>query len=233
MIHTITPEQLKALIAFAEDEKAPFDPDAVIALSYLNGSVQRNAAKRLAAVTRRNEVLTERIERYRSRENSRIETGQFGETGLDSAEVAQALLFQLQHLKTYKLSKGKVIAILYEMYASWLHSKKERLFEEHPVATEYGPQLWRVFKRLNIYDTVPYEDYRALAAKNPAVAAFTKSAAEKYYDYKESDLTGPALKSLPYRNASKEHNDGKWNKEIDDREIYAWKADQNKGGERP
>ena len=229
MTPLLTPEQLKVLTAFVEDDKAPFDPEAVAALNYLHSCVQRNVTKRLASVTKRNEVLSERLERYRRTENSRIETGEFAESGLDSADVAQALLFHLQQLKTYKLTKGKVISILYEMYASWLYSKKERLFEEHPVATEYGPQFWRVFKRLNIYSTVPYADYKALASANPAVAAFTKAAAEKYYDYKESDLSGPVMKSLPYRNASKEHNDGKWNKELDDREIYAWKADQKKG----
>lgn len=229
MTPTITPEQLKSLVALAEDDKAPYDPDAVAALNYLHSSVQRAVNRRLASAYRRNEVLTQRLDRYRARENNRIETGEFGETGLDSAEVARALLYQLQQLKTYKLTKTKVISILYEMYASWLFSKKERLFEEHPVATEYGPQLWRVSKRLNLYEHIPYEDYKALASRNPAVAAFTKAAAEKYYDYKESDLSGPVLKSLPYRNATKEHNDGKWNKEIDDREIYAWKADQKKG----
>ena len=52
--------------------------------------------------------------------------------------------------------------------------------------------------------------------------------AAKYYDYTESTLSRMFLASKAYKNADKEHNDGKWNKEIADADIYAWKASQKK-----
>lgn len=229
MKEILTTEQLRSLIQLAEDERAPVDAEAVSALNYLNACVQRNLLKRYSAAARRNESLSDRLERYHNKEKEKVVTGEFAETGLDSHEVARALLYQLQQLKTYKLTKSKVISVLYEMYASWLHSKSERLFLEHPVATEYGPQFWRVFQRLDVRESVPYQEYKDLAGKNPGVAAFCKRAAEKYYDYKDSDLSAPVLKSVPYKNASKENNGGKWNKQIEDRDIYAWKSDQKKG----
>ena len=54
-------------------------------------------------------------------------------------------------------------------------------------------------------------------------AVFCENAARKYYDYSDKTLAEMFRKSAPYKNASKEHNDGKWNKEIDDRDIYSWK----------
>lgn len=224
----LTQEELTALQAFARGESKDIDPDVVKKLSILHAEVELNLLKSYSGTRKRNAMLTERVERYRDKDRVRVAEGNFDETGLDSFEVAQGLLYQLQQLKTYRLTKSKVISILYEMYASWLHSKKERLFLENPVATEYGPQFWRVFKRLDTRAAVPYQVWKDLCEKKPGVAKFCQNAAEKYYDYKESDLQTPVLKSFPYRNATKENNGGKWGKPLSDAEIYAWKESLKK-----
>lgn len=222
----LSPEDLAALTAFAQDDRAKIDPEQIERLNALHRAVERNALKNLTGLRKRNAMLNEKIERLRDKEKLKISVENFAETGLDSYEVALGLLYQLQQLKTYRLTKNKFISILYEMYASWLHSKQERLFLEHPVASPYGPQFWRVSERIKLAVPVQYKDWKALCEKNPGVAAFCKKAAEKYYDYAEGDLNRPLLKSEPYRNADKDHNGGKWNKEIADKEIYAWKDAQ-------
>ena len=118
---------------------------------------------------------------------------------------------------------AKVIAILYEMYASWLGSKQERLFSHHPQATQYGPHFWRVANKCKDMNGT-YEDWKKIAELNPGMAEFCKNAAAKYYDWKLSDLTNSFIKSTPYKNALPINNGGKWGKEISDADIYAWKT---------
>ena len=219
----LSPEDLAALTAFAQDDRAQINPEQIERLGALHRAVERNALKNLTGLRKRNAMLSEKIEHFRDKEKLKISVEDFAETGLDSYEVALGLLYQLQQLKTYRLTKKKFISILYEMYASWLHSKQERLFLEHPVASFFGPQFWRVYERISLAAPVQYKDWKSLCEKNPGVAAFCKNAAEKYYDYAEGDLLRPLTKSLPFRNADKDHNGGKWNKEIADKQIYAWK----------
>ncbi len=228
MRQRLTPEGLETLIRIAEDDKIPVDTGLVAALEELHSAVIRRLARSLDSMTAKAEALSEKTERYKALLKGNPAEGVYTETGLDSADVADALLYQLQALRTYKLSRAKVIHILYEMYASWLASKGERLFIEHPVATEYGPMFWRVYKRLDTRKQISRDRWESLCAANPGVAAFCRNAARKYYDYADGDLNKVFLKSRPYKNASKEKNGGKWNKEINDNEIYAWKKENNK-----
>lgn len=222
----LTHEQLDQLNRFASNDREIPPMETLEAFNTLYAAVQRNTVRFLTGSRKRNAMLEERLEKVRERREQKILAGEFSETGLDSLDVATALLYQLQQLKTYKLNKYKLQAILYEMYASWLESKKERLFLEHPVATEFGPRFWRVFKRLETGIAVHYQAWKTFAEKSPAVAAFCKNAAAKYYDYAEGDLSRLFLASAPYKNADKDHNLGKWNKEISDADIYTWKAKQ-------
>ena len=57
---------------------------------------------------------------------------------------------------------------------------------------------------------------------NPGLREYLKNATAKYGAYSEDDLAKAALQSRPYRNAHKDNNGGKWNKPIDDRDIYAY-----------
>lgn len=222
----LTHEQLDALVAFAMDEKAAVDTEAINALNQLCYRVQSNMTKNFTGVMKRNKMLNERLEKYRTRESNRIEAGQFEETDLDSAVLAKAILFQLQQVRTYKLSKYKVNAILYAMYASWLYSKQARLVEEHPVATPYGPRFWHAIKKLDTGTKVSHDEWRAFAEQSPAIAAFCKTACGKYYDADEAAMTRKFVASKAFEKVSADKNGGKWNLEINDAEIYAWKKRQ-------
>lgn len=228
----LTYEQLDALIRFAEDDKTTVDVAAIEALSDLNYHVQMSVTRHLNGAWKRNRMLQERMDKIKERTSEKIEAGVFEETNRDSYAVARALLYQLQQLRTYKLSKYKVNAILYEMYASWLYSKRVRLFQEHPVAAEWGPMLWHAVKKLNVSEVVSQKEWAAFASENPAVAAFCKNAAQKYYDIAESTLTDTFKATVAYKNASAEKNGGKWSAEITDKDIYAWKKHQDEQNRR-
>lgn len=225
-MYTLTQQQLEELIRFASDDREPASIEAIEALNGLHAAVQRNTLRHLEGARKRNAMLTERLEKYKERKQEALEAGEFKETDIDSADVATALLYQLQQYPTYKLNKYKLNAILYEMYASWLYSHQERLFLEHPVATEFGPRFWRVYSRVDTNIRVPYSTWKIFAEKHPDLAAFIKNTAKKYFDYAESTLNRLFTSSKAYKNAHKDNNGGKWNKEITDADIYAWKKAQ-------
>lgn len=222
----ITYDQLDALIKYADGQSQSIDLELVNALSTLNYAVQKNVAKELLGARRRNTMLSEKLNGLREKRATQYEEGKFEETDIDSADVANALLYQLQLLKTYRLSASKVMLILYDMYATWLEGKGERLCLEHPVATEYGPRFWHAFKRVNVNVPVAYDTWKAFAERRPDLAAFTKNVAFKYYDIAEPTLRSRFNNSMPLQNAAPKNNGGKWNKEIADKDIYHWKKQQ-------
>ena len=231
----ITHDQLDALVRYAMDEKAPLDIEAVEALNNLFYKVQGNLTRRYTGMSKRLSMLNERIEKYRQRETERVESGTFEEGDMDSAALARAILYQLQQMKTYKLSKFKVNAILYAMYASWLYSKKARLVEEHPVATPYGPRFWHAIKKLNHNEKITREEWNTFAEQYTAIAAFCKAACAKYYDHDDATMNRKFMSTKAFEKVSAERNGGKWNKELDDADIYAWKKrqkDLEKGEEK-
>jgi hypothetical protein len=221
----LTPEDLAALTAFAQDDGSPIEPEQVERLVALHHAVERNVLKNLTGLRKRNAMLNERLERIREKDRLKISVEDFAETGLDSVEVAKALLYQLQQRKTFhRLTKSKLIAILYWMYASYLYHQQERIFLEHAKASPQGPTFWKVYNAIRTTVVpVEYKDWENICKKNAGVAAFCKEFAERFYNDDESDIINPLLKSQPYKNADKDHNGGKWSKEIADKEIYAWK----------
>lgn len=228
----ITYEQLDALIRFANGETTAIDLEVASALNSLNASVQGNVIKELTGARKRNRMLTDQINKKKEERRQQFENGKFDESRLDSADVANALLYQLQQLKTWKLTKYKVITILYEMYASWLYSKGERICEEHPVATQWGPRFWHAIKLLEPGTPVSYDFWKSFAEKRPDVAAFCKNAALKYYDITESTLVDIFINTKAFKNAHADNNGGKWNKEIADADIYLWKKHADKSANK-
>ncbi len=228
MFYDITPEELTAIAAYADGTGPLPGGDAVTKFNALHAAFSKKLLKDLASANGKTKRLETRVSSLKKKEDERTAAGIFAETvpGLDSLDVAKALVYCLLQKRTYQMTKAKVIAILYEMYASWLVSKHERLFSHHPQASPYGPQFWRVYNKIDI-KYAQYEDFKSLAEKSPAIAAFTKNAAEKYYDWSIKKICSGWMKSKPYLNASPTSNDGKWGKEISDAEIYEWRLIQN------
>lgn len=224
MFYDITPEELQSIKEFVENN-APVNSETVEKFMALSFATMKKLQQRLYEAKNENFKLQRRLEHYQKKDKGALPdtVPAFSDTGYDSADIAAALTFCLQELNSYKLNKTKVNLILYEMYASWLASKRQRLFTEHPVANEWGPQFWRVFKRIDPRIRYQKDSYIKVAEVNPGVAAFIKNAAHKYYDYSLSDLKKLFLNSAPYKNAMPSNNNGKWGKEISDSDIYVWK----------
>ena len=228
--YEITPEELQDIMAYLEGTTSRMPEESTVSkLSALTAALTRKMMEDATSLRKKNFLLEKKLCGFQVKENIAALNGDFAETSLDSAEIAQVLLFCLKKYRTYEhLTKTKVIYILYEMYSSWLATKKERLCAEHPCSTEWGPQFWRAYKRLDVKADIPYSTFEHLAQQNPAVAAYCKNAAAKYYDWKEKDLRNLFTKSEPYRKALPEKNNGKWGKEISDADIFVWKTELNK-----
>lgn len=221
----LTQEELESIINFVNDdtnEVAVPAFDVIGNFQALYFSLQRKLAKEYENMQKKCFKMERRLERIDRHEEQKNAEGVFAESGLDSLEVADALLYHLQQLKVYKFTKNKFMSILFHVYASWLGSKKERIFLEHPVATEWGPQFWRVYKRLNLGLDVPFESVKVLQEKRADIAVYIRNAANKYYDCKEKELSEVHIKCRPYLNAQPHTNGGKWNKEISDSDIFLW-----------
>jgi uncharacterized phage-associated protein len=222
--YDISPDELDEIRRYIENDGPVPQNDAIGKFNAMSAALNKKLYKDLLSARSKKNTLEKRVERFKAADEKRAQDGVFAETvpGLDSLTVARALVWCLNQKKTWKMSRTKVIAILYEMYASWLVSKHERLFEHHPQSTEYGPQLWRVYNHLGAL-TASYDEFKKLADQSPAIAAFCKNAAEKYYDVEPKKLVEPTKKSVAYKNALPEHNNGKWGKELSDADIYQWK----------
>lgn len=225
--YNINLSELEILLNFINEDDAPL-PSPEVTSKFQNAyfAFQGKILKQLQKQQKENYRLEKRVNRLEEKETENIQQGVFKELGLDSVEVAYALLYHLKKIDEYRITKWKVIHILYGMYASWLASKKERLFIEHPVATEWGPQFWRVYKKLDLAETYTPGTWKNFTERYPGVAAFVVNSANKYAGYNETDLKNIFVKSMPYRNATADKNNGKWNKEIDDSDIYYWKTEK-------
>lgn len=223
--YNLSQEEIQNILDFINDDtgETPMPSyDTIGNFQAIYFSLQRKLAKEYETMKNRCFKMERRLERIDRNMELKAKEGVFQESGLDSLEVADVLLYHLQQLKTWKFTKGKFMSILFHMYASWLGSKKERLFAEHPVATEWGPQFWRVYKRLDLSSQVPYDSVKALQEKRADIAMYVRNAANKYYDCREKELSDAHLKCMPYKNALPHNNGGKWNKEISDSDIYLW-----------
>lgn len=226
-MYSLTTDDLKKIVDYVEKgDESVLETDALSTFISLNAALVKRMSTSIAGKNRNIAMLERRFERIQKRSDAEIAIGNFPEAQRDSADVAHMLIYHLQ-MHDAILTKNKVIHILYLMYASWLYNKKERLFLEHPCATEWGPQFWRVYGRIDVKFRMSNEQYAQLAKADPAAAAFCKNAAQKYHDYPETDLKFHLKKSKPYLNALPETNYGKWNKEISDTDIFNWKKEKD------
>ncbi len=227
-IYELSARELDMIIGFVRDgDTAVLETGAIGKLYNLAAAT----GKRLTEETLRRQsrifTLERSLDRYRRKEAQAAAEGVFESMDFDSLEIASALLYQLQRFQAAKLTKTKIVYILYEMYASWLASKRKRLFNEHPVATEWGPQLWRVYSKIGSPAArVPYSSWENITGQSPAVAKFIENSAAKYAGAREKEMRETYVNSEPYRLCTADKNGGKWNKEIPDSEIYVWKKNQ-------
>lgn len=226
---TLTPEETAAVAAYIDEgRRDEHTASALDKILYAEGQIRRRLAAENATLRHQLERARSKVERLETKREDALRKGDFAETGLDSLAVAKCLLYYLQQKDSWRLTRTKVLHILFLMYASWLAGHRERLFVEHPVASEYGPQFWRVFKNmLSTTTPVDADVVRSMGESNAGVLRLCQNAAAKYCDYSEADLRSFVSKCPAYRNALPENNGGKWSGELSDYEIYQWKKEQS------
>lgn len=227
--YEINREELEQILDFIETGNTDIlSTDIPAKFVSVFGAFEAKLSKETQRLAKENARLKTSVKCLKADKEYKAHNGEFAETDLDGVIVAKALLYQLQQVKTYKLTTEKLFLILYRMYASWLYSKNERLFDEHPVCFKSGPWFWRICKRINIREKMTSSDWKVLCDANPAKAKFVENSARKYYDYSEQELAKPIKDSKPILNSMPDRNNGKWNKEITDSDIYLWKEEEPK-----
>lgn len=222
-----TPQQIESLNDFLSGGNLSALTDGSLKYFFTVSDALKN--KLLSSCADREKVISRQentIQRLRNKKEKEFLEGNFVELGWDSLDLAYYLLYCLQQLKTYRLSKTKVVYLLFEAYSSWLASKGEKICIECPVATPEGPWFWRVSNRININEIRPFSDVEKVKNVNPGLAKFLGNVARKYYDYSDSQLKAYFCKQSFYKEAKPEKNNGKWNKILSDTQIYSWKKNE-------
>lgn len=224
--YELTNDELRGVLDWLNDEQGNVPPpEAASKLITISARLQKKLLDEALRSRREAAGYRKRIERITERKDRAVAAGEFRELGFDSVEVARCLLCYVQELGVH-CSKNKLMYLMYIAYASWLASKDERLCIEQPVATEWGPNFWRVYKHIpNTFVPTSFQDVKAVAEVNSGVAAFLRNVVRKYGDLRDADLER-YVKGSPYKAALPEHNDGKWNGLIRDTLIYEWKKQE-------
>lgn len=221
----IEPHELSRLQAFLNGD----DPDVLLTdipdrCCRLADAVRHKAIEEARKAVSARRTLEAKLERVRAvKENDFLE-GRFNEANRDSLEVAYAIKHVANSANIF-IKKSMLNLILYDVYANWIYSQKEVLTTEEPRAIESGPIFWRVYKRIDMAaptsETRKYAD--SLAAFNPGVLALIRNVVRKYADIDERRMEALMKNNEAYRNANRTHNNGKWNKVIEPKDIYLWK----------
>lgn len=192
----------------------------------MSAALQARLLKELADAENKLGAARKRVERYTEKEQAYVAQHGYPELGIDSVDLAAALLWALQRHGRH-ITITKTVHILYEVYAAWLGSHKERICIEHPVITAYGPQFWRVYRHFQAKVGEPMDKgaFDDIAGRFPGLARLIQNAAAKYHDMDDRDLKQYLIKSRPCQKAmpAKTEKEPKWNNPIDDHLIVLWK----------
>jgi uncharacterized phage-associated protein len=222
--NALTPEQMTKITRYIDGEKdAEIDDETLALFDALHYKLHRKIYENLSREqkkSRRLETKAERLEDKLKAADAADAEG-FTEAGLDSADVAACLAAETRNVTQKGISRSRMLTLTYMAYVSWLGNKKQRLFLEHPVATQYGPIFWRAYKKVNPETEADEDAFRRVADQNPGAAAFLRNVAKKYHDADERMMANFIKNSAPYKNALPKEGE-KWCKTIQDDDIYAW-----------
>lgn len=228
--YTLNQKEMDRLIAYLNDE----DPDVIhtdIPKRYLHVAydLQKKMLSDLSSVWKGNTSLKKQIDRLKGSKTEAYAGGNFAEHegGFHDTDIA---LIAIRHFRgmNARYSLEKVIHVVYLAYAVFLQ-QGVRLTIEHPQAWEKGPWFWRVSSRMKdgLYAEPDPDAVRDINRRDPAVSAIVKNICAKYRDVDTRDML---VRSKPFKENDKEHNGGKWNREIPDSEIWAWQKSRSVSG---
>lgn len=179
---------------------------------------------------RRASSLQRRLDRLAQKEAEAVALGDIPCAGFGSDEIMRAVM-HLMKSSGIQAGETRAMQITYLAYATWLHSRRERLCMDHPQAMPSGPHFWIASEWCKEHRDFTATQFRnaweTLAKGNPGVADMLRNAVAKYGRYSETLMKDILCRSKPYLLAHKDNNNGKWNKILEDGNIYEWKS-QNK-----
>ena len=232
--YMITPDELDSLVRFVNGEDRSAVENGTLEKWFrVTADLDRAMVKDAQAMARRAAQISDRLGRIEARNaeklNALIAAGSFDCMGFDNVDIENAVIHF--HKKKYPgswLSRTKVMHITYMCYATVLKRYSRTLTIEKPVAAgdskgnALGPCFWRRVGEVNPAGNPGRDVVDRIASVEPGVMKIIENVTAKYGSYSEDLLKRTLVQSAPVMAASKEHNGGKWNKEIDDRQIYLW-----------
>lgn len=177
----------------------------------------RKRVSELSSKERCIERLQAKIDKFENRTPK-----SFDLVNLDSIDVARCIIYLIRSREAY-YTRNTVQYMLYEAYASWLCSKKERLFDDKAQAQEWGPHFWHVSNKLGNMTKmhVDCNDWKIVAERYPDIAAFLKNVVNKYISWSEKEFKEKLTSELAYKNAKPRKPGDKWGQKLSDDDIFS------------
>ena len=210
------------------DGQGPVSSDDLQAYFRLGEAIRRKLLSDMQGAVSKARRLEERLERYRNKDEQEAIDGNFDCLGLDTIELAKAVLWSAAKQNLHIESKTRFRLLVYAAYCAWLGSERQRITIDHPIAqTAYGPVLPKMLdeKKVTFNMTPSNECYRRIAELEPGLARTIDNTINKYLSYSLQDVKEIFMgKDTPFRKVAGEcERTGKATAEIPDRDIYLWK----------
>lgn len=224
-MYTLTPEEDEMLVKYVNGESDAFlDTEGPEKVMRLARDLSRKMAADLRSAIRERDRLRAKAEALQERRakdlDETLAEGAAPCTGLSATDVAWAVVDACRRGGIW-CSRSKLLLFVYECYCSWMGSKKERLCVDEPVISEYGPQFWSVFKRVDPRAEPPEDALARAYGADSGIRIFVERVTRKYAGTQARDLAKYYIASEPYRRAAKAGG-GKTNTRISDADIYRW-----------
>lgn len=229
---TIEPSQMQAIQTWLDGGTQP-PKETLEAYFRLGEAIRRKLLQDTITATSRANRLNERLESYRQREKQEALEGNFDCLGIDTIDLAKAVLY-VSARQGFKIeNKTRFRLLVYAVYCAWLGGKEpQRVTIEHPVAQPaYGPCLQSMLdeKKITYLTVTDGKEYRNIAELNPGLAATIKNVVKKYMSYSLQDVKTVLMgKNTPFKKiADKCLKEGVSKMEIPDKDIYLWKREHD------
>lgn len=229
-----TDEELDLVIRYlnedntGKEEKSSFPMNAARKLWAMSDALRKRAADELVRANRIVTRLEKKVEVMSRKRDEQAVAGDFQCLGIDSSDLFSALVWLIQKCN-YRCSKVMVNAILFECYAAWLVSHRQRLTVEEPKTSEFaGPIFWSAYHSVHSTGSIISEDvYNSIKSRNLGVAMLLKNAAIKYGKYTEKEMLRYVRGCDAFKDALPSAKNGnKWSQPLDDGLIWLWKDRQ-------
>ena len=230
------------VIAWAADESGtvPVPSDALKGWFSLNQRIQTKLASTAAKCESRATRLQSRLDGKKEKQQAAFAAGEFKESGLDSAMLAAALVYELRLLGVERFYDADIMALMYIIYADWLVASGERACIEHPKTfgtdkKPIGAWFWAAKNRYRAGWIPDAKAKSTLLEARPGLAKLMENVARKYLPYitggQMKDVTKLIIKSAPFQEVIPKHPGDRWSRDIPDGTIWAWKKEINSNKE--